>query len=152
MKPAALPSGDASTDAGPAVHGVRDAPVVDLSLVRIGEHFIGLGYLLKPPLGVLVAWVLVRVPFHGHLTIGLLQLSVGRRLGDAERLVIAPAAIEVDMVNACPGSRAWLGSGGVSGCWRRTWISDATRPAVGAICEEVVRTTARFAASPPGGG
>ena len=67
---------------------VRAELVVLAPLLRIAEHFVCLVDLLEPRLGGLVAGVDVRMVLARKLPIRLLQLFVGSRLRDAERLVV----------------------------------------------------------------
>jgi hypothetical protein len=66
----------------------RPRLVVLLALRVVGEDVVGLGDLLEPSFGLRIARVLVRVQLAGELPVGLLDLSRGRVLGDAQRQVV----------------------------------------------------------------
>ena len=61
--------------------------VVELALLGVAEHLVGLGALLEERLGLLVARVAVGVVLHGLGPVGLLDLGAVGLAGDAEHLV-----------------------------------------------------------------
>jgi hypothetical protein len=66
--------------------------VVDLALLLVGQHVVRLGDLLEAPLGdLLVVRVLVGVPLHRELAVGLLECVGVGVFVDAEDLVVVLA-------------------------------------------------------------
>jgi hypothetical protein len=64
--------------------------VVNLTLTRIAENLVGLGYFLEPNLGLRIPDVPVRVVLHGQLAISLGDLHLSGSPNDPENLVIIP--------------------------------------------------------------
>lgn len=63
-----------------------------MMLSREKNHLVGLGDLLKFCLGfLLVVRILVRVPLHGKLPVGLLEVVLLGALVDAQNLVVVDA-------------------------------------------------------------
>src|SRR5262249_10079375 len=82
-------AGRVGIDAGPAVRlPVLAEAVVLLALVRGGQDGVGLVDRLEAGLGALVAGPLVGMVLPGELAEGLLDLGLGRRARNAERLVV----------------------------------------------------------------
>ena len=80
----------AAAEAGVRVDPGMAVLVVGRALLRVGEHLVGLLGLLEllfRRLGV-ITLVAVRVVLHGQLAVGLLDLVLGRVLGNAEDLVV----------------------------------------------------------------
>src|SRR5688572_5767959 len=62
--------------------------VVGRPLLRVGQHFVGLVGLLEMLLGLRVVRIAVRMPLHGQLPVGLLDVLFGRVPVYAEHLVV----------------------------------------------------------------
>jgi hypothetical protein len=62
--------------------------IIQLPLVRVRQHLVGLGQLLEPLLGLLVAGIAVGMVFHRQPTISLLYLAYLAATFKAEDLVI----------------------------------------------------------------
>src|ERR1044071_7135947 len=72
--------------------------VVHRTLLGVAEHVVGVGDVLEPRLLGLVATGGIRMVGLGQLAVCALDLLGARRLGDAERLVVIDARIEVDLL------------------------------------------------------
>ena len=70
------------------VHTGKAVGIVAGALVRIGQHLIGLAYLLELLLGSLVAGVPVRVVFHGQLSVCFLYVISAGALVYAQYLIV----------------------------------------------------------------
>jgi hypothetical protein len=80
----------AAAGAHVGVHAGVAVLVIGGALLRVGQHLVGLLGLLELLLRLLgpVTLVAVRVMLHGQLAVGLLDVLLGRVLGDAEDFVV----------------------------------------------------------------
>ena len=91
---------------GAALQARVPVPIVAGPLVRIGQHFVGLGRLLELPRGVFVAGIAVRVELDGLLAIRRCNLLRRRGAGDPENFVI----VRFFSHHACHGPSATVKS------------------------------------------
>ena len=106
----------ASRRAGLLVHPpVRSQLVVFLPLVGIAEHFVGLVDLLEFRFGRLVAGIDVGMVLPRQLPERLLDLLLGRGLGDAERRVVV-LEIHRPLVSTVGSDKNLVNAGMIFGC------------------------------------
>ncbi len=82
-----LEAGPAGAAPGAAEALVAEA-VVDLALLGIGEHLVGLGRFLKAGLRIGIVWITIGMELHGELAISPLDFGLGGIAGDPENFVI----------------------------------------------------------------
>ena len=75
--------------------------VIGRALLAVGEGLVGLVDFLELDLGLVVARVAVRVILHRELAEGGFQLRLGRRLRDAENLVIVALGHQAPPTSSC---------------------------------------------------
>ena len=78
----------AASEAALAVHARFSELVIALAFFWVAQYFVSLGGFLKFLLGGLVAGVLVRVIFHGHLAVSLLDFGIACALVDTQYLIV----------------------------------------------------------------
>ncbi len=64
--------------------------VVDLALLRIAQHGIGLRGFLEPYGRLLVAGIAIRMILHGQYAVGFFQVLFTDRFGDTQDFIKAP--------------------------------------------------------------
>ena len=77
-----------ASEAALSVHARFSELVIALAFFRVAQYFVSLGGFLKFLLGGLVAGVLVRVIFHGHLAVSLLDFGIACALVDTQYLIV----------------------------------------------------------------
>ena len=78
----------ATAHATHAVNAGVAVAVIGVALAAVAQHVVGLAHFLELVFGLLVTRVAVRVIFHGHLAIGLLDFFVGGVLAHPQHRVI----------------------------------------------------------------